>query len=393
MPGAVQIDLSVLSTLTRFRGIGRYVRDLALALDGLEPEVRGFELQALTDVGRWWSRPSTARNVSATVAGFDASRRSGPHRPWARRMRARLPKVSRSLPCDLLHLGNPDAAPGLPLRVPTVLTCHDLIPLRYPEEYARRLRNGFEGQLRLEMDRYLAAAHVIAVSEAAAHDLVHFLKLPVDRVTIVHNGIDLDRWTPAPAPKDAAALRKFELEDRPYVLYVGAGDWRKNVHRMLQALLRARQQPGSAELELVWAGHLSREHLRSLRRWVSDLGLDGAVHHLDYVSDDELESLYRGARATILVSLAEGFGYPVVEAMASGCPVVTSQGTSTEEIAGDAALIVDPLNVEAMAEALSTLAHDARERARLGERGLVQASRFGRATMAENTAAVFRDLL
>lgn len=387
------MDLSVLSTHSRLRGIGRYVRDLGLALDALGPAQRGFELRALTDVGGMWSPAVTAAGVTAAISAFDAAALARPHRPWAQRMRARLPRASRTFDHGLLHLGNPDATPRRALALPTVPTCHDLIPLRYPKEYLRRIWDGFEVRRRFEAQRYRAAAHVLAVSRVAADDLVRFLELPADRITVVYNGIDLERWSSPPGPQDEAVLDKHGLRDAPFALYVGAGDWRKNAHRMLQALVHARRQPGASDLRLVWAGHLSREHVRNLGLWVEELGLEGAVHHLDYVPDEDLESLYRQARLTVLVSLAEGFGYPIVEAMAAGCPVVTSQGTSTEEISGDAAIIVDPLDVDAIGEALAVLTRDDPERARLGARGRQQAQRFRREVMAETTAAVFRQIL
>ncbi|MEL6183220.1 MAG: hypothetical protein AAFU79_01255 [Myxococcota bacterium] len=144
MLAPVLMDLSVLSTHSRLRGIGRYVRDLGLALDALGPAQRGFELRALTDVGGMWSPAVTAAGVTAAISAFDAAALARPHRPWAQRMRARLPRASRTFDHGLLHLGNPDATPRRALALPTVPTCHDLIPLRYPKEYLRRIWDGFE---------------------------------------------------------------------------------------------------------------------------------------------------------------------------------------------------------------------------------------------------------
>lgn len=385
------MDLSVLSTHARLRGIGRYVRDLARALEALGEVRRGFAIHGLTDVGRFWSSPRTQSNLSEAIRTIEAAGPAKPHSPWAGRMRRRLPRVSGRFHHGLLHLGNPDAAPFEPLAMPVVPTCHDLIPLRYPEEYLRKI--GFERRRETEAARYHSARHVIAVSRTAADDLMRFLDLPASHITVVHNGLDLSRWSPTAADTDAAIRAGYGLEDAPYLLYVGAGDWRKNAQGMLRALSLARRQPGARALQLVWAGRLSREHARNLKTWTAELGLHDAVKALGYVPDASLEALYRGARATVLVSLAEGFGYPLVEAMACGCPVVTSRGTSTEEIADDAALTVDPLDVEAIAEAFSTLARGESERRRLAERGRTRARRFGLERMAEGTAAVFRDVL
>jgi glycosyltransferase involved in cell wall biosynthesis len=144
---------------------------------------------------------------------------------------------------------------------------------------------------------------------------------------------------------------------------------------------------------LVWLGKLSDERTRALHAEAEALGAASACKFLGYVADSALKAVYRAALATLFVSRAEGFGYPVLEAMASGCPVVTSNVSSLPEVAGEAALLVDPGNPEAIAEAIASLAREPALRQALKLRGLERARQFSLAAQARETLAVYRHLL
>jgi glycosyltransferase involved in cell wall biosynthesis len=383
----VLIDLSVLRSTSRLRGIGRYVADLAQGLAALEPP--DLELFALSRVSLS-GQLEIDRDLGAAHERLASS--SDPlwiHRRWARRLRVTLPRAARLARADLVHSGHPEATPlvAVPGRI---VTCHDLIPLRYPRYYLR-WRHGQRWARRLvDARRYHGAAHVIAVSRATADDLLRLLEVPARRVTVVHNGVDVSRFRPDPEPADGQVLARHGLAERPFALYVGAVDYRKNIDGMLETVRLARQHPDGRDLLFAWAGASSPSADRMFQREVSSRGLSGAARALGYVPDDELAALYRHARALVFLSRCEGFGYPIVEAMACGCPVIACPETSTGEIATGAALLRAPDDHAGAADALRTLTRDERERRRLRAAGIARAAELSLEKMARETAEVYR---
>lgn len=392
MPTAL-LDLSVLSTATRTRGIGRYVADLGRGLSSLargSDDLRVLGLERLY----WSGRADVTEDIGGAIERLtqNTARRDA-HKTWAYRTRVALSRATRALQPDLLHSGHPNATPLGQFPCPRVVTCHDLIPLRFPDKYLD-LGDGYRpGRERLDHRRYHSADHVIAVSQTTADDLMTMLGVPGDRITVVHNGVDLSRWSPEPGEHDAPVRVGHALHDRSYVLYVGGADWRKNHEGMLAGVSRARRLAPELDIVLAWAARLARDERREVERTARRLGARGALLLLGYVPDAELAALYRGAAAQLFVSRAEGFGYPVVEAMAAGCPVITSNLSSTAEIAGDAALLVDPEDPEAIAAAVVELASSASKRRDLSRRGAVRASGFSLERMAEGTLEVYRAVL
>ncbi|HHD56485.1 MAG TPA: glycosyltransferase family 1 protein, partial [Desulfobulbaceae bacterium] len=192
-----------------------------------------------------------------------------------------------------------------------VVTCHDLIPLKYPSRYAH-LKDGYGwGRHLLDHRRYHSADHIIAVSHATAEDLVQLLGVASSKITVVHNGVDRGKWSAAPQATDYGVVRRHGLSQFPYALFVGDADWRKNVGGMLAALAKVRRMPGGRELRLVWAGKLSEERHQQIDAVAAAVGVRDAVVLLGYVSDADLAALYRHAVCQLFVSRAEGFGYPV----------------------------------------------------------------------------------
>jgi glycosyltransferase involved in cell wall biosynthesis len=265
-----------------------------------------------------------------------------------------LPLAARRL--DVLHCPT-FRAPPYPRR-PLVVTVHDLAVLRYPEAFNRWTRT----YSRLTLPRIVrAAARLVAVSEFTKRELVELLGAPEERVRVIPNAVG------APFTPDGPAA-----EGR-YVLAVGTLEPRKNLRRLVQAV-------GRAGFELRVVG----------RRGWGGVELDGsAVRWLGEPPDAELASLYRGALCVAYPSLYEGFGIPVLEAMACGAPVVTSVGSATEEVARDAAVLVDPLDVDALAAGIGE-AIDRREE--LSRRGRERAASFSWAESARATAAVYREV-
>jgi glycosyltransferase involved in cell wall biosynthesis len=211
---------------------------------------------------------------------------------------------------------------------------------------------------------------------------------------VIYNGVDLARWSSQPEPDAQALLRsRWGLNNAKYAIYVGDARWRKNLRGMLQGLAQARCIAPHLNLQLVWAGALSSDHEKAIDEETRVLDLSNAVHRIGFVSDADLSLLYRDAVAHLFVSRYEGFGLTVVEAMASGCPVITTRRTSLAEVAGDAALDVDPDDYQGIGEALVRVSSDPSLRSDLQERGLRRAQRFSHVRQARETLDIYRRVL
>ncbi len=253
--------------------------------------------------------------------------------------------------------------------VPSVITIHDVIPESRPDlcspAFLRFYRSCIGPATR-------AAEWILTTSEFSRQETVRHLGVPEDRVHVAYQGISEDRFSPENQTRVPALREKLELPDK-YVLYVGMLDRRKNVERLIAAFGKVARD--LTDVQLVIAGRKDESGF-SIDSAIQATGAQDRVLRVGYVSDDDLPVLYAGAHVFAFVSLGEGFGRPIVEAMASGVPVVTSNSSSLPEIAGEAALLVDPEDVNEIAEALRRLCKDEKFRTSLSERGLVRSREF-----------------
>jgi glycosyltransferase involved in cell wall biosynthesis len=255
-----------------------------------------------------------------------------------------------------------------------VVLIHDAAALRHPEWYGRAY---VRWQRRLLPRLAQEAGLVLTVSEFSRGELIEVLGAPPDRVVVVPNGVDARFHPDADAEAAAMALRlKY-----PYVLVVGTRIARKNLAGLENAA-RALSERG---IELVAAG--------SGRAYMQERGPSPFLHGLGYVPDEHLPGLYAGAQALVMPSLYEGFGLPVIEAMASGTPVVAADRAALPEVAGGAAVLFDPDDPEAAADALLRVLDEGRFRLELRDRGLEQARRFTWERTAEGVDAAIAPLL
>lgn len=294
----------------------------------------------------------------------------------------RLAALSGGL--DLLH-GLAFAAP-LAARCPTIVTVHDLSFMRFPEAFHRTNRAYLTLFTRLSTRR---ALRVIAVSESTRRDVMAFCGVPGERVVTIPNGVD-EAFHPADAAEVVEFRRNRRLPER-FILYLGTLEPRKNLETLIDAYaaLRARQQ---AIPKLVIAGGKGWFFDTIFAR-VAKLGLADEVLFPGYIPGAELPWWYRAAELFAYPSRFEGFGLPVLEAMACGTPVITTTSSSLPEVAGDAALLVEPDDTEALTDAIKRLLTDSQLRETLRAAGLRQAARFSWARTATQTAQVYRDLL
>src|SRR5215470_11412107 len=287
-------------------------------------------------------------------------------------------------PVDVLHVQY--TAPPF-CRVPVVVTIHDLAFERMPETFTRR--GSF--QLKLTVRRTAKkAARVVTVSEYSRQDLLDIYKLPPEKVVVTYNGVE-SSFTPQPSvPNEAEEVRRRFGVSRDFLLAVGSLQPRKNLVRLIKAYARLRSERQDFRPQLVIVGRklwLASEIFDEVKRhrWADDVILTG------YVADEDLPALYRASRAFVYPSLFEGFGLPPLEAMACGTPVVTSDVSSLPEITGDAALLIDPNDERALANALIEVVNNDRLRAELREKGIAQAMKFTWRNAAEKTLRLYQE--
>ncbi len=268
------------------------------------------------------------------------------------------------------------------LHPPTVVTIHDVGYRAFPKTHTARRRLELELTTRWSLR---AARHVITISHATKRDLINWYGADPNRITVTHLGCSSIFAPPADPRVVAAVTAHYGLDQRPYLLYIGTVQPRKNLSRVIDAL--ALTIAAGYDLDLVIAG--KRGWLSEpIERRAGELGIANRVHFTGFVADADLPALLAGALAFVFPSLYEGFGMPVVEAMACGTPVITSTSSSLPEIAGDAALLVDPLDTNAIAAAIMRLSDDQDLRATLRQRGLARAHLFNWETCARQTLAV-----
>ncbi len=274
----------------------------------------------------------------------------------------------------------------LPLQtIPTVLTVHDLIFRRLPQHH-KPLNRWY---LNLTLPLYCRRAdHIIAISECTRRDLVAAYNLPPEKITVIHEAAD-PRFRPQPADKVAAVRARYHLPER-YLLFVGTIEPRKNLSRLLVAFESLYAEGLTDALVIVGRrGWLYDDFFARLERSPAR----DAVIFLGYTPDEDLPAIYAGAQALALPSLYEGFGLPVLEAMACGAPVACSDTSSLPEITGDAALHFAPSDAKSITAVLRRLLRDADLRQALQQRGFEQAAKFSWKRVAAETKAVYEKTL
>jgi glycosyltransferase involved in cell wall biosynthesis len=383
----VLFDATPLLTPSGKRGIGRLTYDvlhsLAAARASWERSIEIVAITSLSLTGRVELDDDLVRAAETCRARRDTL---GASSHWARRIG--LGVAAKHSGAALVHL--PEMI-GVPWSKSTRFsaTCHDLICLADPEHYVgiqiaepdRYVLQGpglvvhRAGQLR----RWTRAHRVICVSTKTRDDLVTLLGIDPARLDLVISGVDTRCWTPGD-------VSEGERRSKPYVLYVGDADYRKNIDGMFRTLKAIRRHH---EIDLVWAGGLSPASRAEVERRAAEAGVSDSLVLAGFVPDDKLLSLYRGAVALLFLSRLEGFGLPAVEALAAGCPVVVAANSGTDEIVGEAGEIVSADDPEQAARAVLKLAQEPEARAASIARGLERAKLYDRLRMASGYVASF----
>ncbi len=269
--------------------------------------------------------------------------------------------------------------------VPTVLSLMDLIPLVHPETQPAWKRAGFALAYRAALSR---ADALVAISESTRRDVCERFGVAPGRIRVVPPAAH-ERFSPAP-PDAVSGLRSRLGLPGPYLLYFGSNKPHKNLVRLVEAFLAV--APPRADLVLAVGGVWDPRYDEA-KTAAAASPLRHRVRFLGPVDDGDLPALYSGALAFAFPSLYEGFGLPVLEAMACGTPVVTSATSSLPEVTGDAGLLVDPRSTDALAAALARLCDDESLRADLSARGRARASRFSWSRTARAHLDLYRELV
>lgn len=354
--GSLLINLAHRSV--RPTGLTTYAQNLVPHLRSLNPVVLSH--RAIADLSCY----PVPGNMTSDQGSWGHVRRL----TW---LQWRLPQLYRQLGAQLLFSPVPEAPLWAGCRF--VVTVHDLIPLRFPRPMAPLTLYA-----QYYVPRVLAQAeHIISNSEATARDIVEFY------------GVAAHRITPIPLAHDAANFRFLDLPTRNYFLYLGRIDPYKNVQSLLTAFARL---PQHRDYELWLAGPADARYRPVLEAQMAELGLTAQVKFLDYVPYAQLPVLLNQAIAMVFPTLWEGFGLPALEAMACGTPVITSNLASLPEVTGDAALLVDPRNADAIASAMHRLVSEPQLHAQLRAASLERAQQFSWAKTGAATAALLQQM-
>ena len=300
----------------------------------------------------------------------------GPTRLWTHlglsRAMIRDKPEALFLPSHVIPFAHPRAS---------VVTIHDLGYLHEPAAHTRRQRVMLDQTTRWNAR---VSAKVIAISAQTRDDLISHYRVDPSKIEVIHHGVSHDRFKPRSSESIERTLRKYTI-DRPYLLFVSTVQPRKNLDRLLDAFERL-DLPGLTLAIAGKSGWMSEPVETRIRK---QTGV-GSVVRLGHIADDDLPALYAGADAFVLPSLFEGFGMGIIEAMACGTPVVTSNAGSMAEVAGPAAILVDPESVQSIADGI----RQAREpdcASRLRAAGLAHAASFSWARAAERTLEVINE--
>jgi glycosyltransferase involved in cell wall biosynthesis len=359
-------------------GLGRYSRTLVNALldDAFGEELR---MTLFKPPGGSPFDPPRAPRVATITARHPLGGDLG-NALWRFQ---RLPRILASGRFSLFH--GPSHVLPARSRCPMVVTMLDLIFLRYPQYFRLWDRNYYRHIFRKSAMR---ADHIISISEATKADLVHFFNIPADKISVIYPAFD-DVFQPLAEDRLAAVRQTYRLP-QTYLLYVGTIEPRKNILRTAQAfdrLLDSGRIPSECEFLVVGS---KGWYYKDILKGIATLKHKDQIRLTGPIYGEDLAGVYQLAMTMAYPSEFEGFGYPVLEAMRLGTPVLTGSTSSLPEAGGDAAILVDPTNVDEIAAGLEGLLTDADLRRDCVTRGRVHAASFSPHTMAAQTLEVYR---
>ncbi|WKZ60984.1 MAG: glycosyltransferase family 1 protein [Cyclobacteriaceae bacterium] len=300
-----------------------------------------------------------------------------------------LPIAARNEKLDILHCTGNTTPIYCP--VPIVQTLHDIIfmdPIPKTDSLYQRFGNYYRRFIVPIVSKKSKA--IITVSQHEKNRIIERLKIPENRIHVIHNGIN-SRFKKNDDKRILESFtKKYNLPER-YILFIGNSSHRKNPERVLKAYVKYYSKKKADALALVTPG-LSRNYVNEYLKIINEEHAQNHIYTPGYVDSDDLPLLYSCSTLFLFPSLSEGFGMPVLEAMACGVPVITSNLSSIPEIAGNAAKLIDPYNTEAITSAIEDLLENPTLMYSLGERGIQQAEKFRWAKVAEKTMEIYEQV-
>ncbi|MCK4431428.1 MAG: glycosyltransferase family 4 protein [Candidatus Aminicenantes bacterium] len=299
-----------------------------------------------------------------------------------------LPFSMRRLKMDLFHGLDHIGIPFLyeDKRCKYVVTIHDLITRIYPSKFTKKHRlvqNTLLPHILRKADR------IIAVSNSTKNDIIKFYPEYAHKIKVIYEGVE-SQFFPRSNHEIEKTLDKYNVDFR-YILFLGTVEPRKNIIRVVDAFIQLKQE-GNIEQKLIITGRKGWLYKDIIEK-INKTPFSQDIIFTDFVDDEDLPSLYSGAEIFLYPSLYEGFGLPVLEAMSCGSPVITSNLSSLPEIAGDAAILVDPMNVEEIVQAMEKLLRDRELRKELKRKSLERAKFFSWEMAAKETLHLYEDIL
>lgn len=378
----MRIGIDVTSALTQGGGIGRYTRELVRSVAALDSR---------TDYRLFSAKPPATLPVANPLPqALNMTRKPAPlgeqwlYRLWYR-LRWPVPVQWVTGRLDLFH--SPDfVLPPVSGRIPTLLTVHDLSFVHYPHVYTPPLIKYLNSVVPWSVER---ATHVLADSAATQRDLMALWGVPESKITVLYSGVDMRFHPVGDAARLTAVRQRYGLGQRPYILTVGTVQPRKNYQMLIRAFAPIAQRQNHNLVIAGGKGWLYDDILAE----VHTQGLVGRVLFTEFVDDADLPALYSGASLFTFPSLYEGFGLPLLEAMACGVPVISSDASCLPEVAGDAAVLLPPHDQGAWTEAMQSLLDNPVDCAQLVASGYAQAKRFSWERAGRRLLTTYRRLL
>ena len=356
-------------------GIGTYVRNLLRHLSRLDSQTEYVILCRVEDCGSVEELGENFRSIPELARNYSISEQ------------LRIPLDLRREGIDLFHAPHYVLPPLTPCK--SVVTIHDCIHLRFPQYLPNRLAYAYA------RSSMWVATHrsnrVLTVSEASKRDILRYFRIPEGKIDVIYNAID-ERFGETPSPDEVERVRERYQLNAPYVLYAGNIKPHKNLERLIEAFHTLRQDGDLAHVKLLIIGDEISKYA-ALRRAVHRYKLHKHVRFFGFVPDKTLAVLYRLARVFVFPSLYEGFGLPPLEAMASGTPVITSDVSSLPEVVGDAALLIDPLDPAAIADAMRRVLMDSDLRETLRQKGLERVREFSWERSVRRVREIYGEVL
>ena len=354
-------------------GIGTYIRNILIELSRLDRDTEYVVL----------CRPDDIESGDVLGRNFRMVPEAAPAYSIAEQFRIPLALAREGV--RLVH--EPHYVLPPLLRCRSVVTIHDCIHLMFPQYLPSRFAYVYAKASMWSASR--KANKILTVSEASKRDILRFFDVPPEKVVVVYNAIDERFLAPADPERMDLVRQRYQL-DHPFVLYVGNIKPHKNIERLIDAFGRARSQCPE-DLKLIIIGDELSKY-PALRQSVHKHKLDKHVRFLGFQPMETLAAFYRLARAFVFPSLYEGFGLPPLEAMACGAPVVTSNVSSLPEIAGGAALLIDPYDADAIANGITQAVNDEALRQDLIARGRERARSFSWTQSVRKIHQIYMDV-